>query len=96
MNYTNKINSEISEAINKKDENKYILAIKKALRYYLNDKITLDVLDSLGARYLPYMEISNKFESILADISALEIVKNPKEIAQKCLDKLSKNQKMNL
>ena len=58
------VNIGISKAINEKNEKLYVMEVKKAIIYFLNDKISLDTLDSIGARWLPYMKISKKYEEI--------------------------------
>lgn len=90
MNCEKEINIGISEAINNKNEEKYITVLKRAITYFLDNKISLDTLDSIGARYLPYMTLSKKYSDILDIISSLEIQKNPKKIAKECLDNLNK------
>lgn len=90
MNEEHEIKAGISVAINEKDENKYLKSVMKALTYYLNDKLSIIFLDSLGAYYIPYMQISKKAEKILGNIAMLETLDNPKEEARNCLNSLKK------
>jgi len=75
IDYNKKIYGNIYKAIDNKNEKLYIKEIKKAIRYFLSGKISLDTLDSIGATYLPYMKISKKYEDVLATISCLELEK---------------------
>ena len=90
MNYEEEIDESASQAINEQNEKSYVAVVKKAIIYFIENKISLDLLDSIGARYLPYMKISGKYEHVLTTISSLETLKDPKKIAKKCLIQLNK------